>query len=98
MTTIEPPKAGRTRPIAEVCAQLGVPPKDWHLFGRWAGKSLTSKELDALFAYTDVMIAIRCRKPGNDLLSQLIETGVDGEDLTDDELRAVVAAMVSRAG
>jgi cytochrome P450 len=97
MTPIEPPKAVRTRPIADVCTQLGVPPKDWHLFGRWAGKSLTTEELDALFAYVDVMIAIRCRKAGTDLLSQLIETGVGGEDLTNDELRAVVAAMVSRA-
>ncbi|MBP1821049.1 hypothetical protein J3E61_004612 [Mycobacterium sp. OAE908] len=43
------------------------------------------------------MIAIRCGKPGSDLLSELIAMGVDGEDLTVDELRAVVAALVSRA-
>jgi len=30
------------------------------------------------------MIAIRCGKPGSDLLSELIAMGVDGED---DELR-----------
>jgi hypothetical protein len=44
------------------------------------------------------MIAIRCHRPGTDLLSELIATGVGGEDLTVDELRAVVVAMVSRAG
>ena len=97
MTTIEPSKAVQRRSIADVCAQLGVPTKDWHLFERWAGKSLTSKELDALFAYIDVMIADRCRKPGRDLLSELIAMGVDGEDLTVDELRAIVVALVSRA-
>ena len=96
MTTIEP-RTLRSRPIADICAQLGVPPKDWHLFQRWASRSLTSTALDELHAYVDVMIAERCRKPGSDLLSRLIETGVEGEDLTVDELRAVVAALVSRA-
>ena len=97
MTTIEPPRATRTRSIDDVCAQLGVPAKDWHLFKRWAGEPLNSKALDQLHYYVDVMIAERCRKPGDDLLSQLIATGVDGEDLTVDELRAIVAALLSRA-
>jgi cytochrome P450 len=44
------------------------------------------------------MIADRCRKPGDDLLSQLIQLEIDGEDLTADELRAIVANLVSRAG
>ena len=97
MTTNAHPTTVRRRSIADACAQLGVPQKDWHLFHRWAGESLTSKTLDELHAYVDVMIAERCRKPGDDLLSQLIATGVDGEDLTVDELRTIVAAMVSRA-
>jgi cytochrome P450 len=98
MTTIEPPRTVRRRSIADTCALLGVPAKDWHLFKRWAGESLTSKALDELYAYVDVMIADRCRKPSGDLLSELIETGVDGEELTVDELHAIVAALVSRAG
>jgi len=97
MNTIKPPATTRRQSVTDVCAQLGVPDKDWHLFKRWAAESLTSKALDELHAYVDVMIADRCCKPGTDLLSQLIATGVDGEDLTVDELRAVVAAMVSRA-
>jgi cytochrome P450 len=97
MTTTEPRTPVRRRSIEEVCAQLGVPARDWHLFKRWAGRSLNSKTLDELYAYVDVMIADRCCKPGTDLLSQLIATGVDGEDLTVDELRAIVAALVSRA-
>jgi cytochrome P450 len=98
MTTTEPSRATQPRSIDDVCALLGVPPKDWHLFKRWAGESLTSKTLDQLYAYVDVMIADRCCKPGTDLLSQLIATGVDGEDLTVDELHAIVAALVSPAG
>jgi hypothetical protein len=53
--------------------------------------------LEIVTAYVDVMIADRCRKPGTDLLSQLIATGFDGEDLTVDELHAVVRALVSGA-
>jgi cytochrome P450 len=97
MTIIEPPTETRHRSIADVCALLGVPPKDWHLFRRWAAESLTSKTLDQLDAYVDVLIADRCCRPGTDLLSQLIATGVDGEDLTVDELHAVVRALVSSA-
>jgi hypothetical protein len=73
MTTTEPIRTVRRHSIAGVCAQLGVPHKDWHLFRRWAGESLNSKALDALYAYVDVMIADRCRVPGDDLLSQLIQ-------------------------
>ena len=78
--------------------QSGLGPRrDWHLFRRWAGESLNSKALDQLHAYVDVMIAERCRKPGDDLLSHVIETGLDGEDLTVDDFRAIVASLAARA-
>ena len=44
------------------------------------------------------MIADRCRNPGTDLLSELIQNGIEGEELTVDELRAIVAAQVFRVG
>jgi cytochrome P450 len=93
--TTEPPRAVRHYPIASVCALLDVPRKDWHFFLRWAGESLNSKALDELYAYVDVMIADRCTKPGDDLLPQLIQLEVDGEELTVDDLRMVVAALVA---
>ena len=97
MTTTEPQRTVGSRSVADMCALLGVPRKDWHLFRRWAGESLTSKALDELYAYVDVMIADRCRKPGDDLLSDLIRTGIEGEELTVDELRVIVANLVSGA-
>jgi hypothetical protein len=97
MTTIEPRSLICSYSIEKVCIQLGVPQKDWHLFRRWAGKCLTTEALDKLHAYVDVMIADRCCKPGTDLLSQLIANGVDGEELTVDELHTAVAALVARA-
>jgi cytochrome P450 len=98
MTTTEPPTASRRDSIAGLCVQLGVPPKDWHLFRRWASESSNSKALDELHAYVDVMIADRCRKPGTDLMSELIQSGIEGEELTVDDMRAIVAAQVFRAG
>ena len=59
-----------------------MPRKDWYLFRRWR-ESLNPKALDELYAYVDVMIADRCRKPG--------------EELTVDDLRAIVASLVSGA-
>jgi cytochrome P450 len=97
MTTTEPQRTVRRSSVADVCARLGMPRKDWHLFKRWAGKSLNSKALDELYAYVDVMIADRCRMPGDDLLSQLIELEVDGEELTVDDIRRFVAALVAGA-
>lgn len=97
MTTTEPLRAVRRYPIAAVCAVLGVPDNDWHLFSRWASESLNSKALDGLYAYVDVMIADRCRMPGDDLLSQLIELEVDGEELTVDDIHRLVAALLAGA-
>ena len=94
MTTTEPLIVVRRYPIAGVCALLGVPRQDRHLFRRWAGESLNSKALDELYAYVDVMIADRCRRPTDDLLSHLIQLEIDGEELTVDDLRGIVAALV----
>src|SRR6201991_2523730 len=83
--------------IAAVCEALGVPQKDWHLFSRWAAAPLTPTALDALYSYVDVMIADRCRRSTDDLLAKLIELEVDGEELTVDAIRRVVADRVAGA-
>jgi cytochrome P450 len=85
-------------PIATVCEALGVPEQDWHLFSRWAQGRFTSNALDTLCQYVDVMIADRCRKPGCDLISQLIAMEVDGEGLTTDDIRSYVVSLVADIG
>ena len=97
MTTTKLLTPVRHYSIAGVCALLGVPHKDWHLFRRWASGPLNAKALDELNAYVDVMIADRCRRPGDDLLSLLIQLEFDGEEFTVDDLRAIVASLVSGA-
>jgi cytochrome P450 len=97
MTTTGP-DTDRQNSVAAVCEALGVPRRDWRLFFRWATEPLTPHALDALYQCADVMIADRCREPRDDLLSNLIQTEVDGEELTIDDLRAIVASLVSGAG
>ena len=82
--------------VPAVCAMLGVPRADWSLFDRWAADLHDEKNLDALHAYVDVMVAERCWRPRHDLLSRLIAAGVGGEELTSDELRAVAVALLTK--
>lgn len=84
----------RKTAIAAVCEALGVPRHDWHHFARWAGGPVTSKALDELHQYVDVMIAERCWRPADDLLAKLIQLEVDGEELTTDDIRCFVAALI----
>jgi hypothetical protein len=79
-----------TRTVSGACAILGVPEQDRNLFARWA----VGENPDALDAYVDVMIADRCCRLTDDVLSELITTGVAGEDLTADEIRVAVRAML----
>jgi cytochrome P450 len=58
---------------------------------------LTSKALDELHQYVDVMIADRCRRSTDDLWAKLIELEVDGEELTVDDVYRFVAALVAGA-
>jgi cytochrome P450 len=91
MTTTD----ARQNSIATVCEALGVPRRDWPLFSGWSAGPLTPNALDALCQYVDVMIADRCRQPGGDLLSQLIEMEIDGEGLTTDDIRSYVLGLVA---
>jgi cytochrome P450 len=83
--------------ISAVCEALGVPLEDWPLFARWAAGPSTPKKLDELNHYVDVMIADRCRRSSDDLLAKLIELEVNGEELTVDDIRRFVAALVAGA-
>jgi cytochrome P450 len=92
-----PVDATRTYPVAAVCAALGVPVGQWPLFARWAADFLDPAALDQLYSHVDVMIADRCAHPGGDLLTELIRLDVDGEGLTVDDLRTIVAVLVAGA-
>ena len=84
----------RQNSTTAVCEALGVPPEDWRLFARWATGPLTPKKLDELNHYVDVMIADRCRRSTDDLVAKLIELEVDSAELTVDDIRRFVVALV----
>jgi cytochrome P450 len=81
--------------VSAVCASLDVPPGEWPLFARWATDFLNPAALQELYSYLDVMIAERCRLPGEDLLSDLIGLDIDGDGLTVDDLHTIVAAVLA---
>ncbi|HTM85996.1 MAG TPA: cytochrome P450 [Mycobacterium sp.] len=97
----------RRYPIPIICALLGAPPQDWELFSDWTDdilqvfnwnaadqqpRILTAWE--ALDAYLDEMIADRRQSLTGDLTSELIRAEDDGDRLSADELRMLVAGLL----
>lgn len=94
-------------PIEVMCDVLGVPPEDHGLFARW-GDDLTyllSLELgahadevrratDELAAYVDELIADRRAEPRDDLVTDLVQATDEGDRLDDEELEALIAALL----
>ena len=85
---------GKRSSMRLTCASLGVPRRDWALISRWAWVN-DAESMRALDAYVDLMIADRCWKLTDDLMSDLVLADVDGDGLTADDLRAVVTALVT---
>jgi cytochrome P450 len=97
----------RQYPIPVICALLGAPPEDWELFSSWTDDILkafswnAAKETsailtawDALDTYIDDMLAHRRHALTDDLISELIRAEDDGDRLSADELRMLVAALL----
>ncbi|MEN4478320.1 cytochrome P450 [Mycolicibacterium cosmeticum] len=100
----------RRLPIPVICALLGTPREDWERFSDWIddiGKMLEFnlaedgptilaawEELDR---YLSELIALRRRSLADDLLSDLISSDDDGDQLSHDELLSL-ATIVLGAG
>ena len=97
----------RQFPIPVICALLGAPPEDWELFSTWADDILKAfswdaanatpailTAWDALDTYIDDMVARRRHALTDDLISELIRAGDDGDRLNANELRMLVAALL----
>lgn len=72
--------------LCEVLGALGVPVRDWLAVARWVDDS----DREATGAYLDVIVADRCRLPGDDLVSDLVAHERDGRGLTAEEIRAIL--------
>jgi cytochrome P450 len=97
----------RQYPIPVICALLGAPPEDWELFSNWTDDILEAFGWDAanqtpailtawkaLDDYIDDIVARRRRALTDDLVSDLIRAQDDGDRLSGDELRMMVAALL----
>src|ERR1700751_5559321 len=97
----------REYPIPIICALLGAPPEDWELFSDWTndifkvfswnaaeGAPAILAAWDELDAYIDNMAAQRRRSLTDDLRSDLIRAEDDGDRLSTDELRMLVAGLL----
>lgn len=97
----------RRYPIPIICALLGAPAEDWKLFSDWTDDILKAFSWDAASAtpailtawaaldtYIDDMAARRRHHLTDDLISELIQAEDDGDRLSADELRMLVAALL----
>lgn len=98
----------RRYPTPIICALLGAPPRDWHLFSAWTDDIMKifdwnvandepaiTAAWDQLDAYLAHMVAQRRNTLTDDLISDLIRAEDDGDKLTHDELLMLAAALLA---
>lgn len=97
----------RRYPTPVICALLGAPPEDWHLFSDWTddikrifdwnvaedGPAILAA-WDQLDAYLEELIARRRAALADDLISELIRSEDHGDRLTHHELLMLCATLL----
>lgn len=86
---------------------LGIPDEDWRTIADWAacmGLALGIRfrqerlriddAVEQLFGYADALIARHKDAPSEQFLSQLVQAQVDGDRLSDEELRDMVVLLI----
>ncbi len=88
--------------VRDLCAALGVPVRDWWQVSHWMDQrdhdhhhTEGHHHTDVLGAYIDVMVADRCVRPGDDLVSDLVAFDVDDCGLTADDIRTIIVELIS---
>lgn len=78
-----------------LCRALDVPERDWWTLARLVDDLADAHAVEALGAFVDVLVADRCRQPGDDLISDLITYEGDGDGLTADDIRALLVDLIA---
>jgi cytochrome P450 len=90
-------------PMRVIAGMLGVPGDDYPSFKRWSEAIVAyvgipaeerARRIQELYAYLDRAVAARRAKPEEDLISALIEAEVDGESLSDQQIRSFAAVLL----
>jgi cytochrome P450 len=100
-------EASSMLPLRVICRLIGIPDTDVQKFVGWADALsaifgfLSREQADAatvalakLEVYVDDLLDQRQRDPGDDLVSALVVAEVEGERLTRDEVRTMVANLI----
>jgi cytochrome P450 len=97
-------------PVNVICDMLGLPDDDLPFFhdcyqammvGLGQDPSLRRKGVEAaqaFSAYCAPIVEQRRRDPGTDFISRILSSTVDGEQLSDDEVRAFLALLLTAGG
>ncbi len=98
----------RPYPVPIICALLGAPREDWHLFSRWTEdvskafgvnvaeeSTVILRAWEQLESYVEDLITARRQCLTDDLLSDLIRVEDDGDRLAHDELVNLVAILLN---
>ncbi|WP_163567039.1 cytochrome P450 [Fodinicola feengrottensis] len=89
-------------PLQVICELLGIPAGDRHLFRDWSDVIISGahqrdryKDMaEALVAYVQRLTAVKRADPQDDLLSDLISVRDDDDQLSDQELTAMVVLLL----
>ena len=94
-------------PIPIICTLLGAPEEDWKQFSRWATDLLSIFDGDVLeklpviqvaqdemSAYVHELVERRRKKPGDDLLTDLIAAEEGGDRLDTEDLESLAVAVL----
>jgi cytochrome P450 len=90
-------------PMRVIASMLGVPGEEYPAFRHWSEAIFAyvgipaqerARRIQELYAYLDRVIAERRVKPAEDLISALIEAEVDGESLSDQQIRSFAAVLL----
>ncbi len=91
-----------TFPLRVFVSILGLPVEDYEQVHRWAidltrvgtDPVLGMKAAHKLGKYLEPVIESRRREPTGDMVSQLVQTEIDGERLTDEEVKSFLRLLV----
>ncbi len=91
-------------PLTIICELLGVPAADRHKFHKWSSAFLsTTSQLQmvlalpavlAFIAYLQRLVARRRAKPGDDLITALVQAEEEGNRLNERELVAMIVILL----
>lgn len=90
-------------PIRTIASMLGVPPSDQASFKRWSEAVVSyagmpaeerTRRIQEMLAYLDQTIAARRARPEQDLISGLVQAEVEGQSLSDAEIRSIAMALL----